>query len=110
MQAGDLTHPHQPDQTTSCAEQVCILRWADLPLGCPLHGTTLWNGHPRVYLAIHHTGREACPYCGTVYILQPPVPGEPTPTFANLEIERCYWRAMEKATRDAKPKAEDAPA
>ncbi|MDH3687886.1 MAG: zinc-finger domain-containing protein [Gammaproteobacteria bacterium] len=42
----------------------------DLPLHCPLPGTTLWNSHPRVYLPIEDTGEERCPYCGTVYVLK----------------------------------------
>ncbi len=43
---------------------------ADLPLACPMPGMTLWNSHPRVYLAIEANGGEAkCPYCGAVYHL-----------------------------------------
>lgn len=42
----------------------------ELPLHCPLEGTTLWNSHPRVYLPIEDTGKERCPYCGTVYLLK----------------------------------------
>lgn len=42
---------------------------ADLPLHCPLPGTTLWNSHPRVFLPIAETGQEKCPYCGAVYVL-----------------------------------------
>ncbi|RMH16191.1 MAG: zinc-finger domain-containing protein [Gammaproteobacteria bacterium] len=41
----------------------------DLPLHCPLPGTSNWNSHPRVFLPIEKTGREKCPYCGTDYIL-----------------------------------------
>ena len=32
---------------------------ADLPLHCPLDGMSLWNSHPRVYLPIEETGRDA---------------------------------------------------
>lgn len=99
MQSGSLTHPHNSDLTTSCADDVCMILWSDLPLACPFPGTTLWNGHPRIYLPIHHSGRESCTYCGTVYILQAPVPGEPTPKFANIDIEKCYRQALEEATR-----------
>lgn len=42
----------------------------DLPLHCPLKGTTLWDSHPRVYLPIEDSGEERCPYCGTVFILK----------------------------------------
>ncbi|MEM7082272.1 MAG: zinc-finger domain-containing protein [Pseudomonadota bacterium] len=41
----------------------------DLPLHCPLPGTSLWNSHPRVYLPIEKTGTAKCPYCGAVYTL-----------------------------------------
>jgi len=42
---------------------------ADLPLHCPLEGMSLWNSHPRVYLAIEATGKAKCPYCGADYTL-----------------------------------------
>nr|WP_218563590.1 zinc-finger domain-containing protein [Legionella geestiana] len=41
-----------------------------LPLYCPNPSMTLWSMHPRVFLPIDKTGREVCPYCGTVYVLQ----------------------------------------
>jgi len=41
----------------------------DLPLHCPLPGTTLWNSHPRVYLPIESKGEAKCNYCGAVYKL-----------------------------------------
>ena len=43
---------------------------ADLPLHCPMDSMTLWNSHPRVYLAIEETGQAKCPYCGAEYFLQ----------------------------------------
>ena len=43
---------------------------ADLPLHCPLEGTSLWNSHPRVYLPIEATGKAKCPYCGAEYTLK----------------------------------------
>lgn len=43
---------------------------ADLPLHCPMEGTSLWNSHPRVYLPIESSGEEICPYCGTQYTLK----------------------------------------
>lgn len=42
---------------------------ADLPLICPMAGSSLWNSHPRVFLSIKETGRSKCPYCGTEYVL-----------------------------------------
>jgi len=41
----------------------------DLPLHCPMDGMSLWNSHPRVYLAIEKTGHAKCPYCGAEYDL-----------------------------------------
>ncbi len=43
---------------------------ADLPLHCPIEGARLWDSHPRVFLPIEATGREQCPYCGTVFVLR----------------------------------------
>jgi uncharacterized Zn-finger protein len=42
---------------------------ADLPLHCPMDGTSLWNSHPRVYLPIEETGTAKCPYCGAEFQL-----------------------------------------
>ncbi|MGB5260602.1 MAG: zinc-finger domain-containing protein [Gammaproteobacteria bacterium] len=42
---------------------------ADLPLHCPMDGMSLWNSHPRVYLAIEETGKARCPYCSADYTL-----------------------------------------
>jgi uncharacterized Zn-finger protein len=42
---------------------------ADLPLHCPLPGTTLWNSHPRVFIAVEETGEGQCSYCGARYRL-----------------------------------------
>lgn len=36
----------------------------------PKAGMELWNGHPKVYLDVAHTGEAKCPYCGTVYRLK----------------------------------------
>ena len=43
---------------------------ADLPLCCPMPAMSLWNSHPRVYLAIEATGWAKCPYCGAEYTLK----------------------------------------
>jgi uncharacterized Zn-finger protein len=42
----------------------------DLPLHCPMRGTTLWNSHPRVFLPIEEAGEQRCPYCGALYVLK----------------------------------------
>lgn len=42
----------------------------DLPLHCPMDSMSLWNSHPRVYLAIEATGQAKCPYCGADYVLK----------------------------------------
>ena len=41
----------------------------DLPLSCPLPNMTLWNMHPKVYLAPNDSGEALCPYCSTLYIV-----------------------------------------
>lgn len=41
----------------------------DLPLHCPLPGTSLWNSHPRVFLPVDRLGEAKCGYCGAVYRL-----------------------------------------
>ena len=45
---------------------------ADLPLHCPMPGKRLWDSHPKVYLPIEDSGRELCPYCGTLYVIADP--------------------------------------
>lgn len=42
----------------------------DLPVHCPMPGTTLWNSHPRVYLPLEEKGEARCPYCGALYRLK----------------------------------------
>jgi uncharacterized Zn-finger protein len=52
------------------AENHYTVSRVDLPLHCPMEGMSLWNSHPRVYLAIEATGRAKCPYCGADYALK----------------------------------------
>lgn len=87
----------------SCDSTVQIVRWRDLPLACPMHGTSLWNAHQRVYLPIHLTGREKCYNCGTVYMLEELDPDAPTPEFSDNKIEKYYHRERERvlAAREA---------
>jgi len=43
----------------------------DLPLRCPMPGTTQWDSHPRVYIPlVENGGRAMCPYCGAEYVLK----------------------------------------
>jgi len=41
----------------------------DLPLHCPLPGTSQWCSHPRVFIPVADTGEARCPYCGALYRL-----------------------------------------
>lgn len=41
----------------------------DLPIHCPMPGSSLWNSHPRVYLPVEKTGQAKCIYCGAEYVL-----------------------------------------
>ncbi|NVK22200.1 MAG: zinc-finger domain-containing protein [Kangiellaceae bacterium] len=42
----------------------------ELPLSCPRPEQTLWNQHPRVFIAIEKTGKAICPYCGNQFQLE----------------------------------------
>ena len=42
---------------------------AELPVRCPLPGTSLWNSHPRIYVALGEDGVGKCIYCGAEYVL-----------------------------------------
>lgn len=56
---------------TPNAENKYEVSASDLPVHCPMPGTSLWNSHPRVYLPIKENGGHAkCPYCGAEYILK----------------------------------------
>ena len=41
----------------------------DLPVHCPLPGSSLWNSHPQVFIALDDNGHGKCPYCGAEYQL-----------------------------------------
>ena len=55
----------QPPNTSNYYE----VTQKDLPLHCPMPGMSLWNSHPKVYLAIEKTGDAKCAYCGAVFRL-----------------------------------------
>lgn len=64
---------NQPPQGPTSVE----ITAADLPLHCPMPGSTLWSSHPRVFLPIAEAApspdgarRMRCPYCGTEYVLR----------------------------------------
>lgn len=61
----DTAEPEQPN-----AKNRYAVTAGDLPLHCPLPGTSLWNSHPRVYLPIEETGQAKCPYCGAGFVLE----------------------------------------
>ena len=41
----------------------------ELPVHCPMPGSSLWNSHPQVFIAFDKDGEGKCPYCGAVYQL-----------------------------------------
>lgn len=41
----------------------------DLPVHCPMPGSSLWNSHPKVYIPVEETGSAKCPYCGAEFHL-----------------------------------------
>lgn len=108
MKDKSLLPERQLDLAVPCADQICQIQWSDLPLGCPLPDSSLWDAHPRVYLSIHEDGTARCPYCSTVYVLQPPEPDAPMPEFANIDIERFYRRALQRVREDSSPRKLDA--
>ena len=58
------------DHATPNATSAIEVKPADLPVHCPLPGSSLWNSHPRVYIPVQENGGEArCPYCGTLFKL-----------------------------------------
>lgn len=99
-----LFAPTTLDEPHSCAEKVRHVQWSELPLSCPMPGDSLWNAHPRVYLAIHRTGKAQCGYCGTTWVLDDPPLDQPDPIFANTEIEKNYRQAQERVRASAAKK------
>lgn len=65
------TSPAAEPKLLANAEDRYVVTRAALPLSCPMPSMTLWNSHPRVYLAIEDEGGESqCPYCGAHFVLQ----------------------------------------
>ncbi|MCW8934067.1 MAG: zinc-finger domain-containing protein [Gammaproteobacteria bacterium] len=42
----------------------------DVPVHCPMPGSSLWDSHPRVYIAFNKNGEGKCPYCAADYHLK----------------------------------------
>jgi len=42
----------------------------DLPVHCPMPGSSLWNSHPQVFIALDKKGSGKCPYCGAEFHLK----------------------------------------
>ena len=59
----------QTDIKQSCSESSYEVTTADLPVHCPMPGTSLWDSHPRVYIPLDDKTEATCPYCGAVYKL-----------------------------------------
>ena len=59
----------QEGQATPNARRHYAVTRKDLPLHCPIDGMSLWNSHPRVFLAVEATGEAECPYCSAIYTL-----------------------------------------
>ncbi len=64
------TASNQDEFTTPNAKSAFEVTAKDLPVYCPVKGSSLWNSHPRVYMPVKENGGEAkCPYCGTIFKL-----------------------------------------
>jgi len=94
----DTSPKGSPPDSLSTTTQPVRVTWAELPLSCPRPGNPLWSLHPRVYLPIHETGMEQCPYCSTVYVLDKADPADPL--FPNIRIERRHDRAVEHTRQE----------
>ena len=68
--ATSRTDPAAARLVPANAENQYAVTHADLPLSCPMPGMSLWNSHPKVYLAVEATGSAKCPYCGAQYTLK----------------------------------------
>lgn len=80
----------------ACQQEEYEVSWEDLPLSCPTPEMRVWNAHPRVYVPVHRSGREACEYCGAVFVLRDPDPDQAMPMFDNTEIEDAFRRAQQR--------------
>ncbi len=64
------TASDQSAYSTPNAKSAVEVKPGDLPIHCPMPGSSLWNSHPRVYIPVEENGGEArCPYCGAIFKL-----------------------------------------
>ena len=64
------TAANQSAYSTPNAKNALEVKAGDLPVHCPVEGSSLWNSHPRVYIPVQENGGEAkCPYCGAIFKL-----------------------------------------
>lgn len=70
-----MVNPHTAEsgeglRAPNAQDRIEVTR-ADLPVHCPLPGSSLWNSHPRVYIPVEENGgRAKCPYCGADFLLR----------------------------------------
>jgi len=55
--------------TETDANKVVTVTRKDLPLHCAGPDSSLWDGHPRVYIPLEDGGKASCSYCGATYQL-----------------------------------------
>ncbi len=63
-------HKNQRHSANLSPLKIIKIKSKDCPLACPIPDQSLWNAHPKVYLAIEALGKVSCPYCGTHYVLE----------------------------------------
>ena len=52
------TAADQKSFTTPNAKTAVEVKTGDLPIHCPVEGSSLWNSHPRVYIPVAENGGE----------------------------------------------------
>ena len=68
-----MPNPHtatQPDLGQPNEKNRYEITQDELPVHCPLPGSSLWNSHPQVFIAFDSHGHGKCPYCGASYRLK----------------------------------------
>ena len=63
------TAADQKSYSTPNAKTAIEVKAEDLPIHCPMPGSSLWNSHPRVYIPLEESDTADCPYCGTRFVL-----------------------------------------
>lgn len=72
--ANQATEKQTVDNDVAKPKQVAVITVSDsdMPVSCPIPEQTLWNQHPRVFMAFDENGRASCPYCGNRFQLAKP--------------------------------------